>query len=68
MYLWLDQICNHPADDESIETDIGYPELSAGDGSNGPTFVPAYSVSRSGTIPHGSTISLLGKHRKTVES
>jgi len=64
MYLWLHQIYNHPADDESIETDLGAPELSSGAGANGPTFVPAYSVSRSGTIPHGSTISLLGKHSK----
>lgn len=65
MYLWLNEIYNHPADDESIETDLGGPELSSGAGSNGPTYVPAYSVSRSGTIPHGSTISLFGKHSKT---
>lgn len=62
MYLWLDQIYNHPADDESIETDIGYPELSSGAGSNGPIFVPAYSISRSGTIPHGSTVQIFGTH------
>lgn len=55
MYLWLDQMYNHPADDESIQNDIGFPELSAGAGANGPPFVPNYSVSRSGTIPHGST-------------
>ena len=60
MYLWMDQLFNHPADDQSIQTDIGFPELSAG--ANGPTFVPNYSVSRSGTIPHGSTISLFGRH------
>jgi hypothetical protein len=62
MYLWLDQMYNHPANDESIQNDIGFPELSAGAGANGPTFVPNYSVSRSGTIPHGSTISLFGQH------
>jgi hypothetical protein len=62
MYLWLDQMYNHPADDDSIQNDIGFPELSAGAGANGPVFVPNYSISRSGTIPHGSTISLFGKH------
>ena len=61
MYLWLDEVYNHPADDESIMTDIGYPELASGDGSDGPEFVPSYSVSRSGTIPHGNSILLLGK-------
>ncbi len=61
MYLWLDNLYNHPADDESIMTDIGYPELSSGDGADGPNYVPAYSISRSGTIPHGNTILLLGK-------
>ncbi len=61
MYLWLDKLYNHPADDESIKTDIGFPELSSGDGSEGPGYIPAYSISRSGTIPHGSTILLTGK-------
>jgi len=60
MYLWLDQMYNHPADDESIKEDIGFPELAAGAGANGPVFIPNYSVSRSGTIPHGSTISIFG--------
>lgn len=60
MYLWLMQMYNHPADDESIQNDIGYPELSAGAGANGPTFVPNYTVSRSGVIPHGSTVSMFG--------
>lgn len=66
MYLWLNQMYNHPADNESIETDIGYPELSSGAGFNGPNFVPSYSISRSGTIPHGSTILLTGQDQ-TVE-
>jgi hypothetical protein len=60
MYLWMDQMYNHPADDDSIQNDIGFPELSAGAGANGPVFVPGYSVARSGTIPHGSTITLFG--------
>jgi hypothetical protein len=67
MYLWLDQMYNHPADDESIQNDIGFPELSAGAGANGPAFVPNYTVSRSGTIPHGSTISLFGRHSRSID-
>jgi hypothetical protein len=61
MYLYLNEIYNHPADDKSIMTDIGFPELASGDGSDGPNYVPGYSISRSGTIPHGNTILLLGK-------
>lgn len=68
MYLWLDKLYNHPADDESIETDIGYPELAAGDGADGPIFIPAYSIARSGTIPHGSTILLMGKDLEPLGS
>lgn len=67
MYLWLDDIYNHPADDESIKTDIGFPEMAAGDGSNGPTFVPGYSISRSGTIPHGSTVQMFGKNSEVTD-
>lgn len=62
MYLWLDELYNHAADAESVKTDIGHPELKAGDGANGPNYVPAYSVSRSGVIPHGSTIALFGRN------
>lgn len=60
MYLWMKDLYNHPADDESIMTDIGFPELASGDGSDGPIFVPPYSIARSGTIPHGSTIQITG--------
>ncbi|MCP2029824.1 hypothetical protein L1276_005018 [Flavobacterium sp. HSC-32F16] len=35
-------------------------ELKPGDGQTGPYFIPDYSISRSGVIPHGSTITLLG--------
>ncbi len=35
-------------------------ELKPGDGVKGPYFIPDYSISRSGVIPHGSTITLLG--------
>lgn len=35
-------------------------EIKPGDGISGPYFIPDYSISRSGVIPHGSTITLLG--------
>ncbi|NIF04782.1 hypothetical protein F3J23_04945 [Chryseobacterium sp. Tr-659] len=35
-------------------------ELKPGAGMDGPYFIPDYSISRSGVIPHGSTITLLG--------
>lgn len=35
-------------------------ELKPGDGIRGPHFIPDYSISRSGVIPHGSTVTLLG--------
>ena len=39
---------------------IASKELKAGAGQTGPYFIPDYSISRSGVIPHGSTITLLG--------
>jgi hypothetical protein len=35
-------------------------EIKPMDGITGPYFIPDYSISRSGVIPHGSTITLLG--------
>ncbi|MFL9833777.1 peroxidase, FMP-type [Chryseobacterium terrae] len=35
-------------------------EIKPLDGLSGPYFIPDYSISRSGVIPHGSTITLLG--------
>lgn len=35
-------------------------EIKPMDGIAGPYFIPDYSISRSGVIPHGSTITLLG--------
>ena len=35
-------------------------EIKPGTGLDGPYFIPDYSISRSGVIPHGSTITLLG--------
>jgi hypothetical protein len=60
MYLWLNQMYNHPADEQSIMEDNGYPGIAIGAGANGPNFVPPYSIARSGTIPHGSSIMLTG--------
>jgi len=36
-------------------------ELKPGDGIRGPHFIPDYAISRSGVIPHGSTVTLLGE-------
>ena len=60
MYLWLNQMYNHPADETSVMTDNGYPEIAIGAGANGPNFVPPYAIARSGTIPHGTSIMLTG--------
>lgn len=35
-------------------------ELKPGTGATGPYFIPDYSISRSGVIPHGSTVTLIG--------
>lgn len=111
MYLWLSDVFNHAATDQSIKEDRGIhaispdnpnkdlyksgyqdetlflivnekgekeyvtlenlngrhyteiiaaKELRKGAGQTGPYFIPDYSISRSGVIPHGSTITLLG--------
>ena len=60
MYLWCNQMYNHPADEQSVLEDNGYPGISIGAGANGPNFVPPYAIARSGTIPHGSSIMLTG--------
>lgn len=48
----------HPSDEESVKTDGAEPVL--GPGQLGPQFVPPYTISRSGVIPHGTTIHLTG--------
>ena len=111
MYLWLSDVFNHAATEQSIKEDRGIhaispdnpnkdlyksgyqdetlflivndkgqkeyvtlenlngrdyieiiaaKELKKGAGQTGPYFIPDYSISRSGVIPHGSTITLLG--------
>ena len=63
MYLWLKDMYNHPASQETIKTDLGKPELYPGYGIND-TFVPPYHIARSATIPHGSTMQILGNETK----
>ncbi|WP_019703739.1 peroxidase, FMP-type [Paracidovorax oryzae] len=58
MYLWSNQMYNHPADEQSVLEDNGFPGI--GIGASGPNFVPPYAIARSGTIPHGSAILLTG--------
>lgn len=74
MYLWLGDnqmpwdpkspyqnppnLFKHPSDAESVKTDGADPVL--GPGQLGPQFVPPHSISRSGVIPHGTTIHLTG--------
>jgi len=74
MYLWLGDnqmpwdpnspyqnpptMFNHPSDAESVKTDGAEPVL--GPGELGPQFVPPHTISRSGVIPHGTTIHLTG--------
>lgn len=74
MYLWLGDnqmpwdpkspyqnppnLFSHSSDAESVKTDGAEPVL--GPGELGPQFVPPYTISRSGIIPHGTTIHLMG--------
>ncbi len=74
MYLWLGDhempwkqdspyqnpptMFKHTSDEESVETDGAEPVMGAGE--LGPQFIPPYQISRSGVIPHGTTIHLTG--------
>jgi hypothetical protein len=74
MYLWLGDntmppdpnspyqnpptFFNHPSSVASVKRDGAEPVM--GPGQLGPQFVPPYSISRSGVIPHGTTIHLMG--------
>ncbi len=46
--------------DRTIKSIVPAKELKIKEGIDGPFFIPDYSISRSGVIPHGSTITLLG--------
>ena len=81
MYLWLgdhqmpwkdDSPYQHPktmfkhtADAESVKTDGAEPVF--GPGELGAQYVPPYQISRSGVIPHGTTIHLTGNITKSGE-
>ncbi|MEN9865251.1 MAG: hypothetical protein RL748_841 [Pseudomonadota bacterium] len=74
MYLWLGDnqmpqdpnnpflnpptMFNHPSSVKSVKEDGAEPVL--GPKQLGPQFVPPHSISRSGVIPHGTTIHLVG--------
>ncbi|AVP98461.1 hypothetical protein C7S18_15255 [Ahniella affigens] len=66
MYLWVDQMYNHAATEQSVIEDNGYPGIAIGAGANGPNFVPPYAIARSGTIPHGSSVMLTGSFAQDV--
>lgn len=66
MYLWLNPMYNHPADEQSIIEDNGFPGIAIGAGANGPNYVPPYSIARSGTIPHGSSILITGGFQSDI--
>ena len=81
MYLWLGDnqmpppkdnplqnprnLFQHKSSLESVKTDGAEPVL--GPGELGPQFVPPHSISRSGVIPHGTTIHLTGNVTQTAE-
>jgi len=58
MYLWMQNMYNHKADPQSIDDDNGWPQLKSG--TQGPVWVPNYTIARLGTIPHGTSITLIG--------
>ena len=74
LYLWLGDnqmpwdpksayqnppnLFKHPSDAESVKTDGAEP--ASGPGQLGPQFVTPHTISRSGVIPHGTTIHLTG--------
>ena len=74
MYLWLGDnkmpwdpdgpyqkprsMFSHTSDAESVKTDGAEPVMGAGQ--LGPQFVAPHTISRSGVIPHGTTIHLTG--------
>ena len=55
----------HTSDEESVKTDGGEPVI--GPGELGTQFVPPYQISRSGVIPHGTTIHLTGNIMESKE-
>lgn len=74
MYLWLGDnkmpwsensayqhppnLFKHTSDEKSVKEDGAEPVM--GPGELGPQFIPPYQISRSGVIPHGTTIHITG--------
>lgn len=81
MYLWLGDnkmpwkesspyqnppnLFKHKSDEESVKEDGAEPVM--GPGELGPQFIPPYQISRSGVIPHGTTIHITGNAAAPVE-
>ena len=81
MYLWLGDhempwkkdspyqnpptMFKHTSDAKSVATDGAEPVM--GPGELGPQFVPPYQISRSGVIPHGTTIHLTGNIEESAD-
>jgi hypothetical protein len=82
MYLWLGDnimpwnadspyqnppnLFKHASDEESVKEDGAEPVM--GSGELGPQFIPPYTISRSGVIPHGTTIHITGNTLPPVEN
>lgn len=80
MYLWMGDnhmpwdakspyqnppnLFKHTSDEDSVKTDGAEPVMGAGE--LGPQFIPPYQISRSGVIPHGTTIHITGNAATTV--
>ena len=50
------------ATEEDVKNDLMFPTLGAG--AQGPQFLPPFSISRQGSIPHGNSIQLFGNQPK----
>jgi len=62
MFLYLDHMQTHPLDEDTVKKDFSkvfQPKMEVGTGQE--KFLTHYSICRSGTIPHGSTMQLLGR-------
>ena len=76
-YLWLgvwthekaapydkvDCLYSREATEADVKADLTFPTLGAG--AQGPQFLPPFSISRQGSIPHGNAIQLFGSQPKT---
>ena len=81
MYLWLGDnqmpwqadspyqnpptMFKHTSTEASVKEDDAEPVMGAGE--LGPQFVPPHSISRSGVIPHGTTIHITGNITETKQ-